>query len=229
VHQTLRQKGFRGCTSYDCFGAGQQVSQVTFAGTNWRQSPETAAQMFDAFAVMRQLHESLWYLTEALSLPTTPALRDEIQHAVDATEQLTQLDAGDLVALDLASHQEATGSLLRRFSELVRARAPRRDAKDHRNDLQSRLPGLIGADLRGADLRGMSLRGVLLIAADLRRADLRFADLIGADLRDADLRGADLSSALFLTQSQLNPANGNAKTRLPPAMTRPTHWQESGG
>ncbi|HEY7856940.1 MAG TPA: pentapeptide repeat-containing protein [Candidatus Nanopelagicales bacterium] len=228
VHQTLRQKGFRGCTTYDCFGAGQQVSQVTFGGTDWRQSPETATQMFDAFAVMRALHELLWYLTEALSLPAARTMWEEIQHVLDTTEHLTELGADALVALDLASHRELAGALLRRVSEVVRAGTPRQGRDSERLDLQIRLPDLIGADLRDADLRGVSLRGALLIAADLRRADLRLADLLGADLRDADLRGADLSGALFLTQPQLNAAKGDASTRLPPSIARPTHWQEPG-
>ena len=229
VHQTLRQKGFRGCTSYDCFGAGQQVSQVTYGGRDWRQSPETATQMFDAFAVMRQLHELLWYLTEALELPAAQAMQDELSHVLHTTEALTGLDADALVVLDLMSHQERASALLRRVSELVRAGAPRREGGGDGKGLLSRLPDLIGADLRGADLRGMSLRGALLIAADLRRADLRVADLIGADLRDADLRGADLTGALFLTQPQLNAAKGDAATRLPASMTRPPHWQVPGG
>jgi uncharacterized protein YjbI with pentapeptide repeats len=83
---------------------------------------------------------------------------------------------------------------------------------------------LIGANLKGADLRGANLRGAYLIGADLTGADLRVADLTGADLRDADLGGADLTESIFLTQSQLNAAKGNADTKLPPQFTRPTHW-----
>jgi uncharacterized protein YjbI with pentapeptide repeats len=32
IHDRLRQRGFAGCTVYDCFGAGQKVAQVTFGG-----------------------------------------------------------------------------------------------------------------------------------------------------------------------------------------------------
>ncbi|MDD4239764.1 MAG: pentapeptide repeat-containing protein, partial [Desulfotomaculaceae bacterium] len=66
--------------------------------------------------------------------------------------------------------------------------------------------------------------GAYLIAADLRGVDLSGTDFIGADFRDADLRGADLTRSIFLTQAQLNAAKGDAGTRLPPALTRPTHW-----
>ena len=77
----------------------------------------------------------------------------------------------------------------------------------------------------GQDLRGTNLRGALLIGADLRRADLRDADLAGADLRGANLAGADLRGTLFVTQSQLEAANGDQATLLSPQLVRPAHWQ----
>ena len=72
-----------------------------------------------------------------------------------------------------------------------------------------------GTDLRGSDLRGADLRGASLIAADLRGCDLTAADLLGADMRAADLGGADAAAALYLTQAQVNSAEGCDRTRLP--------------
>jgi uncharacterized protein YjbI with pentapeptide repeats len=63
------------------------------------------------------------------------------------------------------------------------------------------------------------------VAARLEGADLRWADLLGADLRDAHLGGADLSRALFVTQSQVEAAHGDAHTVLPPGLLRPDHWR----
>jgi len=68
IHSRLRQNGFPGCAAYDCFGAGQKVSQVTFGGHDWRHHRDTAKQMFDLLPIMRQLHELLWYLAQALTL-----------------------------------------------------------------------------------------------------------------------------------------------------------------
>ena len=68
IHVDLRGQGFRGCAVYDCFGAGQQVSQVTFGGRDWHRDPRAATQMFEVFPIMRQLHELLWYLAAALAL-----------------------------------------------------------------------------------------------------------------------------------------------------------------
>ena len=86
---------------------------------------------------------------------------------------------------------------------------------------------MFAAKLRRGRLRGADLRGSILIAADLRQADLRHADLLGADLRDARLDGADLTGCLFLTQTQVGSAQGDAATLIPPGLRRPAHWDAS--
>jgi len=215
IHDQLRPLGFPGCTVFDCFGAGQHLTQVTFGGRTWRDTPAIAGPMLATFGVMRDLHELLWYLTEALSLAPARPVHAELRAALAETERLTGLSPAELEALDLAACRQAASALLLRASELARAghRGPERRGAD-----------LIGADLRRADLRGASLRGALLIGADLRRADLRTADVTGADLRGARLGGADLRGALFLTQAQLDAAKGDRSTRLPATVTAPAQW-----
>ncbi|MDX6564504.1 MAG: hypothetical protein QOE10_166, partial [Gaiellales bacterium] len=122
IHAELRHRGFPGCAVYDCFGAGQKVAQVTFGGQDWRSRPETAAQMFEAFRLMRQLHELLWYLSEAVALAPGEPLVRELRLALDDTEQLTRSTADELVELDVDSHRQVVNGLLRRTSELVRRR-----------------------------------------------------------------------------------------------------------
>jgi len=217
IHTRLREDGFRGCTVYDCFGAGQKVSQVTFAGEDWRLAPQLARQIFEVFPIMRDLHELLWYLSEAQALQTTGQLHAELSLALTETERLTYLSAEALAALDVEAHRQDVNALLLRTSELVRA-----PVRQERNELRG--ADLIGAKLAGADLRGASLRGASLVGADLRGADLRKADLTGADLRGADLSGADLTESIFLIQSQLDSARGDADTVLPLSLSRPTHW-----
>jgi uncharacterized protein YjbI with pentapeptide repeats len=217
IHRDLRQRGFPGCAAYDCFGAGQRVAQDTFGGRDWRRAPETAQRMFDAFTVMRQLHELLWYLTEALALRRTAGLHAELRAARDRVEGTAALDAGELLQVDAEAVRRDVAALLLRVSELARASA-RRSPLDRSGE------DLVGADLRRADLRGANLGGTTLVGADLRGADLRFADLIGADLRAADLRGADLREAIFLVQSQLEATRGDLDTRLPPTVVAPRPW-----
>ncbi|MEK5163927.1 pentapeptide repeat-containing protein [Paenibacillus sp. FSL R5-0527] len=226
VHDSLRQRGYRGCTVYDCFGAGQKISQVTFGGISWREAPESAALMYELFPVMWQLHELLWYLDEALALEPAGSLHERLRMAYDDTERLTRLSPAELQQADAGEQRVKVNALLLEISEQVRSAALRglKDTAGRRRKTYGRGADLIGAKLKGADLRGANLRGAYLIAADLRDANLRMADLIGADLRDADLRGADLSSCLFLTQMQLNAAKGDGSTKLPPKFVRPAHW-----
>jgi uncharacterized protein YjbI with pentapeptide repeats len=203
IHSTLRAKGFAGCTVYDCFGAGQAISQ---------RMGKPGPEMFAALPILRQLHELLWYLTEALEY------NEDLQPAIDRVEAVSR--TADLTTVDVAAERAIVNEVLLETSRLVRGKQSKK--KERRG------ADLIGARLRGADLAKANLRGAYLIGADLRAADLRQADLIGADLRDADLSGADLTGALFLTQSQINAARGDQATRLPKAVTRPSHWSAAG-
>jgi hypothetical protein len=211
IHGALRERGFAGCTVFDCLGAGQKVSQVTFGGRDWRDDAGTARRMFAVFPVVRQLHELLAYLVEAID--RAPA--EELTATHDRVDALTRGSAEELEACDVGAVRAEVSALLLRVSEHVRAGLPGRDARG---------ADLIGARLRGTDLRGADLRGAYLIGADLRDADLRAADLVGADLRGADLRGADLTGALFVTQAQLESARGDATTAVPGHLRRPLHW-----
>lgn len=210
IHATLREDGWPGCTVFECFGAGQQVSQVTYAGVSWREQGNLA-EMGAVLSVMRQLHEMLVHLDEVARRspdPTATAVRAEV-------EALTSADPESLLTHDVDDLHARVGALLGAASERVRSGWPHR--RDHaRADLAGRRP--LG------DLRGATLRGAVLIRADLAGRDLTDADLLGADLRDADLRGADLAASLFLTQPQVNAARGDAATTLPAGLARPGHW-----
>jgi uncharacterized protein YjbI with pentapeptide repeats len=256
IHGRLRPAGFGGCAAFDCFGAGQRVVQDTFRGRDWRQHHDLAAPMFAAFSVMRQLHELLWYISEARKLRPADPLPAELDKALSETERLTRSGPDELVALDVDAHRQRVNAVLLGVSEQVRERAvaasPAREqaaasrtskelrradlrradlrrADLRRADLRRadlRGTDLTSADLAGADLTGSSLRGALLIGADLRQADLSFADLTGADLRGADLAGATLATSIFLTRAQLDSARGDSRTSLPASLERPPHWQK---
>lgn len=225
VHENLLERGLKGCIAFDCFGAGQKVAQVSYGGHDWRRAPECSNQMFEVFLIMRQLHELLWYLTEALMLQPARPIHAALNSMLDQTERLTYLSPDSLKELDVVAHRADVNSLLLKTSELVRSEA-RRGQKTYSRSKKTlgRGADLMGADLTRVDLRGANLRGAYLIATDLKGNDLNGTDFIGADFRDADLRGADLSKSIFLTQAQLNVAKGDISTKLPASLTRPRHW-----
>lgn len=188
IHATLTEDGWSGCVAFDCFGAGQQVAQVTYAGVSWREGGNLG-EMAAVLSVMRQLHEMLALLDEAV--------RRGASDAGPWVERLVGLvggTPGELLALDIDQLRLDVGGVLAEASRAVRSRWP--------DSLDLAGQDLAGRDLRALDLRGAGMRGAVLLGVDLRDCDLTDTDLLGADLRGADARGADLSAALFLTIAQ---------------------------
>ncbi len=80
------------------------------------------------------------------------------------------------------------------------------------------IANLSGADLSSADLSGAHLMGAILTGANLSGVTLSNAILGYGDYR-ANLSGANLSGAKGITQTQLDAACGDAKTKLPEGLT----------
>jgi hypothetical protein len=224
IHAQLPERGFPGCTVFDCLGAGQQVTQHTYEGLTWRDRPDLADEIFSSFLIMRQLQELRWYLRQADRSDQPGELRRRIRTLSEQTSAWADQGPEELLQCDVGGHRAAVDQVLSEVSRRVRREAARSARDATGRPRSTRRADLIGARLAGVDLRGCDLRGALLLGADLRRCDLRGADLIGADLRAADLRGADLSGALFVTEPQVAAARGSSSTRLPPDVRRPPLW-----
>jgi len=233
IHRSLRQQGFSGCTAYTCYGAGQKVAQVLFGGTDWRHAPETAELMFQTLPILRQLNELLWFVTEALDRCAAEVDYEELLGLLDDTERLAATPEAEMSWGEVDRHCLNGEKLLSRVSATIRdaAVAAQRERPAAWSKPGGDLRGgdlrgvdVRGADLRGADLRGVDLWGAVLSGADLSDADLRWADLMGTDLGRTNLAGADMSAAIFLTQSQLELADGNASTILSAPLRPPAHW-----
>jgi hypothetical protein len=69
IHATRAERGFAGCVTYDCLGAGQRVTQEMFAGRSWIAEPHLAGPMARAFAAVHRAHALLQLLDEAGKLP----------------------------------------------------------------------------------------------------------------------------------------------------------------
>lgn len=204
IHAELRERGWPGCVTFDCFGAGQHMTEVTYDGASWREHGDLG-EMAAVLSALRRVHEMLRHLREVAERAPDPA-------AEALTERLLAARGGtpfEILTTDLDELQEACGELLADASR--RLRDPVGPDLAHTD--------LAGQDLRDRDLRSASLRGALLLGADLRGVALDRADLLGADLRGADLRGTDLTETLFLTGPQLAGARTDEQTRVP-ARTR---------
>lgn len=212
IHDRLRPTGYKGCTVYDCFGAGQQISQVTFSGI---YDDSTKPLMYTLYPKMVHLQEMMWYLTDGIR-PETRSIHGALKTKLQELDAKTALPPAELAALDVDRLRATILPLLAQIETLVQA------------PYQKKLPKLpndwIGKNLSRQNLSGCSLRGRFLLATNLSHCQLRGVNFLGADLRDCNLRGADLTDALFLTQAQINAAQGDAGTRLPERLLRPSHW-----
>ena len=70
---------------------------------------------------MRQLHELLMYLTEALKLTPARPLYGELRLKLEELEGLTRESSDHLQELDVTAHRRQVNTLLLQVGELVRA------------------------------------------------------------------------------------------------------------
>jgi hypothetical protein len=129
IHKRLDDDGFTGCVRFDCHGAGQRVTQDLFGGRSWRDDPEIAVPMFDAFRVMRQIHDLLLLLVSAQKLPLLPA---QLSQLADLQAKLHPENGWSLEMLDSFEKtgvaEEVNGflrGLREQASEWARANVPK--------------------------------------------------------------------------------------------------------
>jgi hypothetical protein len=111
IHAERVERGYLGCTVYDCYGAGQRVIR------EFGREPSVARER--AFYVLRDVHELLFLLTQAAALCplADSALRAEIDALVGVLDALH-----DPPQLSLGKHRAAAHALLRRVGEALGGR-----------------------------------------------------------------------------------------------------------
>lgn len=127
IHDSLADRGFAGCARYECWGAGQRVTQEVFGGRSWREEPHLAEAMFEAFRVMREVHELLVLLEAAKELPLTTAqerTRQTLEWALEGGERGWSLPA--LRSFERSSCAADIEAFLASLREVAAARQPAR-------------------------------------------------------------------------------------------------------
>lgn len=116
-------RGFAGCADYDCYGAGQRATQELSGGRSWRDDPQAAAVLFDAFRALRQAHELLLLLIAAERLPLSPAERSQRAELCAALDPAHGWSCESLRDFERGPLPETVTAFLRSLAPLVR-RAP---------------------------------------------------------------------------------------------------------
>jgi hypothetical protein len=104
IHERRWEYGYQACAGFDCFGAGQWITQQLFANARWTDSCETRDAMFAAYRLWLPRFEAAALLEAALPHVRDDEARNLLSARIDA---LTDADAADALKL-------ADGSRLRR-------------------------------------------------------------------------------------------------------------------
>lgn len=142
IHAERARRGFGGCVSYDCHGAGQRVTEEVFAGRSWQTEPALTLAMADAFWRMRRVHELALglELTRRLALdPEQVRRRGELEAELDPAGGFSRENL-EALALDAVTRSVrellagvrdrlAPGAPSRRRLPLAASRAPRNTSR----------------------------------------------------------------------------------------------------
>ena len=71
IHDSLKDRGFTGCTAFDCTGAGQRTVAL-YAGQSWQDHPALLPAQSDSFRHLRRLHGRIELLLAAATLSLPP-------------------------------------------------------------------------------------------------------------------------------------------------------------
>lgn len=217
IHEILSRRKLKGCLRYECFGAGQRVTRDVYGSRSWREA--NAQEMFSVFEAVFRLHQMLWYVAEALTLQPAAALGPELSRMADRLLLLSSSAPAAVLGADLDAVQAEVNGLLHETWRRVQNSVGGPQERGKNTDFA-------GRNWQKTDLRGKDLSMTLLLASNFSGCTLEGVNLLGADLRDAEVRGADLSECLFLTQGQVNSAQGDKRTQLPPFLTPPKAWEK---
>lgn len=213
IHSKLASKNMRGCLAYDCFGAGQKVTQNCYTDVDWKSNPNIADEIFQVFHTMLQLHQMEWYLLEALSLISDEYLKSEIETLISENELMTSQSSDEILHLDIEKYRLDVNKILKQVSSILVVNFDENKGKDY-----------VGRDFKHTNLNGRDFSMALLIAANFEGCSLQGTNFLGADMRGANIKNTDLSASFFLTQMQINSAKGNANTKLPLKLAHPVSW-----
>lgn len=202
----------KGCLTYECFGAGQKVTQIYESRGNWSTNPKQRKEIYGMFLIMTQLYQMRWYLIQAHNINLSSEANEEIRLLIQENEQITALEPNRLLGYNLDTYREKTNKILKLIIEQI--------STPHNEKSKN----FLGKNFKGKNLNGRDLSMSLMIATNLENCSLQRTNFLGADMRDANVKNTDLSESLFLTQMQINSTKGNAATKLPLYLTRPSGW-----
>ncbi len=119
IHTELIKQKMKGCLGYDCFGAGQKVSQTIYHNTNWQTDHVKSQEIFDVFLVIFQIHQILYFLAEAKTIIPARELWNYIGTLIKKGRDIGKASPQDILAFDIGGYKQQVNECLRKVSSLI--------------------------------------------------------------------------------------------------------------
>lgn len=217
IHTELEKLNMKGCIGYDCFGAGQHVTQYTYKGQTWKSLENQSKEIFAVFVIVFQLYQMRYFLEQSMSVIPAKELRSNIQELINENEMLCNANSKIILNTDIDSYRERVNLILKKVCFLITKCFMQNDNNDKSE--------FLGRNHSKRDLSGLDLSMKLLIAANFDSSIFNGTIFLGADTRDTNFSNADLRESIFLSQGQINSAKGNRNTKLPKYLDYPSTWK----
>lgn len=213
VYAQLESKHLKGCLAYDCFGAGQKVTQESKSKGTWNTNNTIKQDIFKTFEINQLLNQILWYLLEAYTICDESEM-NRIKQLIKENSILTKKEPHELLVSDIETYRNEVNVELKQLTYEL--------AKKSNRKIESKFQ--FEMDYSNQDLSYMDFTMTYLIGSNLDGCKLQYTNFLGTDLRDVSVKNTDLSECIFLTQFQVNSMLGNSRTLLPNGLSTPTHW-----
>lgn len=216
IHHDLESMGMKGCIGYDCFGAGQYLTQEVYGGLSWQTQSERIKEICDLFIVVYRIFQLRFFLYESKKLISSETLLPTINQLLEENEAISKLSIKEMLQYPIDSYQDRVNQILKKSCVELNKFIGAENITE---------TNFLNKNFRGKDLSGFDFNMKPLIASNFQDCHFKGATFIGADTRDANFDGADLSEAVFLSQGQINAAKGSRRTKLPKHLKYPVTWK----
>ena len=146
----------KGCIGYDCFGAGQQVTQSIYFGQTWQSMPEQAKEIFDVFIVVFQLYQIRYFLLESLTILPAQVLKSGIKALIEENEMVCNCEPQNIILFNMENYRSRVNVLLKQVCGLFQ--------KSLRSENKKCPSDFLGRDFRNKDMRGLDLRDAVFLS-----------------------------------------------------------------
>lgn len=149
IHEDLESMGMRGCIGYDCFGAGQYLTEEIYGGVTWKTQPGKTKEICDMYMLIYRLFQLRFFLYESRKLVSSEVLLPEISRLLQENDSICKLPMQEMLKYPIDAYQDKVNGVLKKSCAALKnyLKVKNNIGKDYLNR------NFEGENLDGADLK----------------------------------------------------------------------------